>query len=96
MISLPNTPELKAVARRVIWFEKPDDALQNPIHFLTYLLTYGTHEDVKSVRKYLTDSELLYVLDNVAPGIMDPRSWSYWNLMLNRYPPPPMPVRQLP
>ncbi len=95
MISLPDTPELRAVAERVIWFKKPEAALQNPIHFLTYLFTYGAHEDVKVVRKYLTDSDLLYALDHAAPGVMDPRSWAYWNMMLDREPAPPMPVRKL-
>jgi hypothetical protein len=55
---------------------------------------YGTHEQVKSVRKHLTDSDLLYVLDHAAPGVMDARSWSHWNMMLNRYPSPPMPQRR--
>jgi hypothetical protein len=93
MSPLPDTPELRAIAKNIIWFKEPEAALQNPVHFLTYLLTYGTHEQVKSVRKHLTDSDLLYVLDHAVPGVMDARSWSYWNMMLNRYPPPPMPQR---
>lgn len=96
MISLPDTPELRKIAERVLWFKEPQDTLKTPVHFLTYLLTYGTHEDIKGVRKHLTDSDLLYVLDHAAPGVMDPRSWSYWNLMLDRYPPPPVPERRLP
>jgi hypothetical protein len=28
------------------------------------------------------------------PGIIDPRSWAYWNLKLGRDPTPPMPARR--
>src|SRR3982074_555836 len=28
------------------------------------------------------------------PGIIDPRSWDYWNSKMGRYPPPPLPVRR--
>ena len=34
-------------------------------------------------------------LDHAPPGIMDPRSWAYWNSKMGRYPPPPLPVRSL-
>src|SRR5690242_460562 len=32
-------------------------------------------------------------LDNVPPGIMDGRSWAYWNLRVGRFPPPPQRTR---
>src|SRR5260370_42366679 len=34
-------------------------------------------------------------LDNAPAGIVDPRSWAYWNLRLGRYPAAPLPRRQL-
>lgn len=34
-------------------------------------------------------------LDHAPPGILDPRSWAYWNVLADRYPPPPMPRRVL-
>jgi hypothetical protein len=36
------------------------------------------------------------VLDGAPPGIIDPRSWAYWNSKMGRYPPPPLPVRRFP
>jgi hypothetical protein len=62
---------------------------------VAYVLTYGTHEDVRTLRRYLSDGELLEALDHAPPGIFDPRSWTYWNLKLGRYPAPPMPMRRL-
>ncbi len=93
MKSLNLTPEIEAVARRVIWFEEPTVAIANTSRFLAYAMTYGTHRDVAEVRKQLSDNELREALDAAPPGIFDPRSWAYWNLMLGRYPAPPMPDR---
>lgn len=95
MNSLPLTPELENVARRVIWFEEPRQALADPIRFLAYAMTYGDHADMRAVRQHLPDSDLLDALSKAPPGIFDPRSWAYWNLMLGRYPTPPMPERSL-
>ncbi len=46
MKQLPVTPELLKVARRVVWFEEPEAALADPVHFLTHVMTYGTIEDL--------------------------------------------------
>ncbi len=90
---LPKTPELKALSQRVIWFEKPDVALADPIRLLAYAMTYGAYEDMKTLRIYFNDDDLRTALDQAPPGIIDGRSWAYWNLILGRYPAPPMPVR---
>ncbi|MCI0599526.1 MAG: hypothetical protein L0Y50_03765 [Beijerinckiaceae bacterium] len=50
---------------------------------------------MKLVRTFLTDDDLREALDRAPPGIIDPRSWVYWNAKLGRYPAPPMPKRQL-
>ena len=39
---IPLTPEIAAVARRVIWFEEPEQALADPVRFLAYAMTYAT------------------------------------------------------
>ena len=94
MKQLTLTDELTKVASRVLWFESPEKALSDPVRFLTYAITYGTHEDMKVVRQHVSDEELREALDHAPPGIFDARSWAYWNLMLGRYPTPPLPERQ--
>lgn len=96
MRPLPLAPQLLHVAQRVIWFEKPEQALANPLRFLAYLMTYGTVEDIAVVRQYVTDEAFTEALDNAPAGIMDARSWAYWNAMADRYPAPPMPRRRFP
>lgn len=95
-IRIPATPEIREIARRVVWFKEPDETLGNPVHFLAYLLTYGTHGEVKAVRRHVTDDQLREALDAAPPGVIDPRSWAYWNLLLDRCPAPPMPERRFP
>lgn len=89
------TEELAKVAQRVVWFEQPEEALADPIRFVTYAMTYGTHDDMNVIRRYLSDDELWEVLTHAPPGIFDPRSWAYWHLKLGRYPPPPLPTRRV-
>ncbi len=96
MKTLSLTNELATVAQHVIWFEPPEQALADPIRFVTYAMTYGTHQDMKVVRLYLSDDDLREALTNAPPGIFDPRSWAYWHLKLGQYPPPPLPSRRFP
>ena len=93
MKPLPVTPALLKVARRVIWFKKPEEALADPVHFLAYVMTYGTVEDLKALEGIVGKDELREVLDKAPPGVFDPRSWAYWNLKCGRQPTPPLPTR---
>ena len=95
MIAIPITPLTLELARRIIWFEPPDQALARPIRFLAYAMTYATHEDMRVIRSYVSDDDFRDALDHIPPGIVDPRSWAYWNAKFGRYPPPPLPRRNL-
>ena len=95
MSPLPRTPALLNIARRVIWFEEPEEALEQPVRFLAYVMTYGTIEDLQALDGIVTLEDFREALDNAPAGVIDPRSWTYWNLMCGRYPPPPLPSRRL-
>jgi hypothetical protein len=41
------------------------------------------------------ESGLREALDAAPPGIIDARSWSYWNAKIGRFPAPPAPRRNL-
>jgi hypothetical protein len=96
MREIPVTPETLALATRLVWFEPPEEALGDPIRFVAYAFARATHDDMKILRRFVTDAELREALDNAPPGIIDPRSWSYWNALMGRYPAPPLPTRLLP
>ena len=94
MMTSPTNPAMEAVAARVVWFKPPAEALADPVHFLAHLMTYGTAEDLAAVREFVPREGLLEALEHAPPGIFDPRSWAYWNLVLaGRSPAPPLPVR---
>ncbi len=95
MISLPLTEAMRTIAGRVIWFEPAEKALADPVRFMAYAMRYATHEDMKAIRAYVSDDQFRSAIDAAPPGIVDPRSWAYWNLRLGRNPAPPMPVRNL-
>jgi len=96
MKPIPLTRETRAVARRVIWFEPPAQALADPIRFMAYAMASATHEDMRVLRHHVSDDDFREALDHAPPGIIDPRSWAYWNARMERYPPPPLPTRRLP
>ena len=93
MKQLPHTPELEDIARNTVWFKPPEQAIDESFHFIAHVLTYGTYEDVTILRKYISDDELREAIDHAPPGIFDSRSWAYWNLIIGRYPAPPLPKR---
>jgi hypothetical protein len=93
MKGIPLTEVTESLARRLVWFEEPGEALSNTPRFVAYAAARATHEDMKILRTFLDDDSFLEALDRAPPGIIDPRSWAYWNARLGRYPAPPMPQR---
>jgi hypothetical protein len=79
MNAIPLTPLTLDLARRIIWFEPPDHALADPIRFMAYAMTYARHEDMRIIRGFISDDDMREALDRAPPGIIDPRSWAYWN-----------------
>jgi hypothetical protein len=93
MKPIPLNPQTEAIARRLIWFQSPADALADPIRFMAYAMARATHEDMRILRNFVTETDFLEVLRCAPPGIIDPRSWAYWNSKLGCWPPPPLPSR---
>ena len=91
---LPATTELLRLAERVVWFKPPAAALRDPPHLVAHTLTFGTPDDVRTLRRQLSDAQLRAALERAPPGVFDARSWAYWNLMLDRSATPP-PQRRL-
>lgn len=88
--------ELIAVAENVIWFKPPAEALADTTDFLCHVMTYGSLDDVLTTQEHFTLADFREALENAPPGVFDPRSWAYWNLVCGRDPVPPMPRRKIP
>lgn len=87
--------ELEILAHKLLWWKSPTAALQDTPRFLAQVMVYGTPEDIGLIQKYFTPADLLAILKNPPVGVFDGRSWAYWHLKLDNYPPPPLPTRQL-
>jgi hypothetical protein len=79
-MAIPVNAETRAIARRVVWFEAPETALSDTRRFMAYAFRYGTHEDVRELRRHLSDDQMREALEQAPPGIIDARSWAYWRL----------------
>jgi hypothetical protein len=93
MKPIPVTDQILEVARRTVWFESPEEALADPIRFLAYAMSYALHRDMQVIRRFVSDGDFREALDKAPPGIIDSRSWAYWNLKMGRFPAPPLPKR---
>jgi hypothetical protein len=93
MKPIPLTALTRKIAARIVWFEPPERALARPIRFMAYAMANALPEDMRALRRYVSDDDLREALDHAPPGIIDRRSWAYWNSKMGRYPAPPMPVR---
>jgi hypothetical protein len=96
MKPFPLTPETQEIATRLVWFEPAGEALADPVRFMAYAFARATYDDMKVLRRFVTEDEVREALDHAPPGIIDARSWAYWNALMGRYPAPPAPVRSLP
>ncbi len=94
MKELVLTPSLRRTSLRCIWYKTPEEAVLDTADFAAHVLTYGRIKDWSVLREQLSDDDIREALDNAPPGIFDPRSWAYWNLMVGRDETPPMPVRR--
>ena len=88
--------DLQTVAKRVVWFKEPEDAIKDVKLFLAHVMTYGTLTDIATTLRYFSEDDFKSVLVDPPPGVFDRRSWTYWNVRYQREPVPDLPKRQLP
>lgn len=86
-------PELREVARRVVWFKPPDETLRDEVFFLNHAMVWGDVGDTRYIRRRYSDDQLRHALANAHPGVFDARSWHYWHIVLGLGPVPPLPRR---
>ena len=56
MNGLPRLPELTALAQRTLWYKSPEVALSDLPLLVAHVLTSGSHEDVRLLRRHLPDA----------------------------------------
>jgi len=96
MILTPPYPaELLRVARKVVWYDRPDDTLADLPTFLTHLMVYGSSTDMEVVERHVPLEEFRRVLENPPTGVFRKEVWMRWHERFGM-PIPPLPRRRFP
>ncbi len=60
--------DLRAVAKRMVWFKTPEEAIAYPELLLARVMTYGTLDDIATTLKYYSEADFEAVLDHRRRG----------------------------
>jgi hypothetical protein len=85
MKSFPKTGPLLKTAQRVVWFKDPAETLEDPLHFLAHVMTYGTPEDIEAVFEASSPEDFKEALEQPPPrnirqtllGLLEPPIWNF-------------------
>jgi hypothetical protein len=72
-------PALMPVARRVFWWGKSADWMEDSFRFVAQVMVFGDWNDTVLTWKLLGDSLFRQVLAHAPAGVFDPKSWTYWH-----------------
>jgi hypothetical protein len=92
----PYPAELIRIARKVVWYEAPEQALADLENFLPHLMVYGSPSDVAAVERYIPEQEFRKVLEDAPAGVFTAESWARWHERLGIPHVPPLPRRHFP
>jgi hypothetical protein len=95
ILAVPYPAELLRVARKVVWYDQPEQTLADLKTFLSHLMVYGSSADVAIAERYVPAEEFRRVLENAPAGVFTREAWQKWHEQFGM-PVPPMPRRQFP
>lgn len=90
-----NAFTLEEVARRLVWWKEPEEALRDSHRLLAQVMALGTVEDLRAAKRHFSDEDFRAVLADAPPGVFDVRSWAYWHLVLGMGEAPGLPRREI-
>ena len=91
----PYPAELIRVARKVVWYDSPEEALSDLPAFLVQVMIYGSPADVRAVEQHVPLEEFRRVLENAPAGVFTKHLWQRWHERFGM-PVPPLPRRHFP
>ena len=92
-LQTPYPAELIRVARKVLWYETPEESLADLSTFLTHVMVYGSSADLAVVERYVPSEEFRSVLENAPAGVFTMECWRQWHERFGM-PVPPLPRRR--
>ena len=94
-LTAPYPAELLRVAKKVVWYDSPEETVSDWRTFLTHVMVYGSPSDVATVERYVPSEEFRRVLENAPAGIFTKDVWRRWHERFGM-PVPPLPRRRFP
>ena len=91
--SPPNRHRAVSMAQKYVWWKPPAETLAEPVLLVAQIMTMGTLEDAQWMLSCTSNDELRAVLRDPPVGVINGRSWTYWQRRLNGDPIPPPPTR---
>jgi hypothetical protein len=68
MKAIPLNEETATIAAQIIWFDPPAKSLSDPVRFMAYAMTYAMHEEMRVIRRYVSDEDFKEALDHTPPA----------------------------
>jgi hypothetical protein len=94
-ITAPYPAELLRIARKVVWYDAPEETLGDLKTFLTHLMVYGSPADVAVVEQHIAIEEFRNVLEDAPAGVFTAEAWARWHVKFGLKV-PPLPRRRFP
>jgi hypothetical protein len=95
-IAEPYPAELLQIARKVVWYDAPEQTLRDVKTFLAHLMVYGAPDDVAVAERYISQEEFHQALESAPAGVFTNQAWIRWHKRLGMLPVPPLPRRCFP
>ena len=77
-----NDPYLMAMAKKYIWWETPEDAVEFPDRVIAQVMNLGDWPDVQQLVSHAGEPRLPAVVTHAEAGWFTARSWHYWHYRL--------------
>jgi hypothetical protein len=94
-LAVPYPVELLRVAKKVVWYDSPEETLADFPTFLAQVMIYGSAADVETVERFVPAEEFRKVLQSAPAGVFTEDAWRRWHERLGM-PVPPLPRRRFP
>jgi hypothetical protein len=94
ILKAPFPADLVRVAKKVVWYDNPEESLAGLPSFLAQLMVYGSAADVTVAEQYVPLEAFRKVLENAPAGVFTSERWR-WHERFG-LPVPPLPRRRLP
>jgi hypothetical protein len=94
-LTAPYPEELLRVAKKVVWYDRPEQTLGDLKTFLTHLMVYGSPADLAIAERYVPEEEFRGVLQSAPAGVFTQEALKRWHERFG-IPLRPLPRRRFP